>query len=117
MAALMPLYDKCYLGTAGSTGGYGEPRAAYTYSATPTRCLVIDHQPSEDTQGIQLPADMVRIAFHKSAGVVASTRVRVYRRLRTTLATAIDYIVDGEPRLVRGRLVARCRRTNTRDAA
>lgn len=113
---LMPLYDRCYLGTQAATGGYGEPRAAYTYSATATRCLVINPAPSEAGDGTQLPTDGVRIAFRRDSGVTASTRVRVYRRLRQTLATAEDYIVDGAPRLVRGRLVAVCRRTTAGSA-
>ena len=112
----MPLSDRCYLGTQAATAGYGEPRAAYTYSGTVTRCLVIAPNPAEDNTGLQLPKDGVRIAFRTDSGVVAASRVRVTRRLRETLATAEDYIVTGAPRLVRGRLVAVCQRTSTRSA-
>lgn len=117
MPPLMPLYDRCYIGTQGATGGYGEPRAAYTFSDTLSRCLVIDPGPAEDSNGQQLPLDGVRIAFRTDSGVTAASRIRVTRRLRQTLATAEDYEVQGAPRRVRGRLVAMCKRTSARSAA
>lgn len=116
MPGRLPLADSCYLGTQAATAGYGEPRAAYSYSATATRCLVIAPNPAEDSTGLQLPKDAVRIAFRVDSGVTAATRVRVTRRLRATLSPVEDYIVTGAPRLVRGRLVAVCQRTSTRSA-
>lgn len=112
----MPLYDRCYLGAQAATGGYGEPRAGYTYSDTSTRCLVIDPGPAEVGAGLQLPADAVKIAFRVDSGVVAASRVKVTRRIRQTLGTAEEYVVTGAPRRVRGRLVAVCQRTSTRSA-
>jgi hypothetical protein len=116
MAILMPLYDRCNLGTQAATT-FGEPRAAYTYSGTSTRCLVINPAPGEDPHGLQLPIGAVKIAFRMDSGVKADTRIRVTRRLRKTLATPEDYTVTGDPRMIRGRLVATCKQTNNRDSA
>lgn len=117
MAALMPLNDRCYLGTTGSPSN-GEPRTTTTYDTeTAVRCAVMNEQPAEDGQGLQLPLDMVRIAFRRDSGVTAAHRVQVYKRLRQTLGSSEYYIVQGAPRLVRGRLIATCKRTNGRDAA
>lgn len=116
MPALLPLSDRCYLAAQAALGNYGEPRAAYTYSATETRCAVMDSTPAEDPAGMQLPMGSVRIAFRRDSGVAADTRVKVTRRLRQTLATVEYYTVQGEPRNVRGRLVAECSRTTERSA-
>lgn len=116
MPALLPLTDRCYLGTQGNTAGYGEPRAAHSYSATETRCAVINPVSAEDAAGMQLPMGTMRIAFRRDSGVAADTRVKVTRRLRQTLAEAEFYTVQGEPRNVRGRLIAECARTTDRSA-
>lgn len=116
MAALLPLTDRCYLGTVG-TPSYGEPRAAYTYDTdTAVRCAVMNEVSGEDGHGLQIPRGMTRIAFRDDSGVVASTRVQVYRRLRQALAASEYYTVEGQPKLVRGRLIATCKRTDGMDA-
>ncbi len=116
MPALLPLTDRCYLGTQSATAGYGEPRGTYSYSETETRCAVINPVSAEDSAGMQLPMGTMRIAFRRDAGVTAATRVQVIRRLRQTLAEAEFYTVMGEPRNVRGRLIAECSRTTGRSA-
>jgi hypothetical protein len=117
MAALMPLNDRCYIGTSGAPA-YGEPRSGYTYDTdTAVRCAVMNEIAGEDAHGLQIPRGMVRVAFRTDSGIVAGSRIQVYRRLRQTLAASEYYSVEGEPRRVRGRLIAPCKRTNAQDVA
>lgn len=117
MPCLMPLNDRCYIGTPG-TPANGEPRAAYSYATgTAVRCAVMNETAAEDNHGLQIPRGMVRVAFRLDSGIVAGSRIQVYRRLRQTLASAEYYSIEGEPRRVRGRLIAPCKRTNAQDAA
>ena len=116
MPAVLPLIDRCYIGTTAAPTG-GEPRAVHSYATgAPVKCFVMKETPGESGNGSQVHMDAVRISFRRDAGVVASTRIQVYRRLRQALGTNEYYEVIGAPQQIRNRLIAVCKRTTARSA-
>lgn len=116
MPPILYLTDRCYLGTQSTPTGRNA-RAGITYDTdTTVRCLVMNPTPGETSQGSQVPTDGVRIAFREDSGITGRTRVQVIRRLHKTLATPERYEVMGDPRMVRNRLIAVCKRTTAGSA-